>query len=498
MSPDIIVEPVAERNTLAFIIAIEEYRHAISNVDYAVADATAFADALATVRPDAEIQTWLNHYATRSAFYDELRYAAGHLGPEDEFILYYAGHGFYGDGVNRLTSWDSVPTDLAGTTIPLNDVVLEPLKQSSCENALLFIDACAADLDTGHMREVLSTMNERELREFFEDARFIATFVACKPGEKSFSSPSLQHGIWTHFLIEALGGHTDALSHGHLTFGSLQDYLCTNVQRFIREQTDLRRDQTPYLVYEGNHSGAIARYADPPQHQTLTELRPRFDDSVFRHVETGLVRNLPNFKRGSHFVPTNHHSTVVSFIHKLYWAEIEGEVSRVCDVARKVLGIRRRQINEEDGRIDTPLFRAWWELGQDPEDHESYQLVREIQLRVPVEELPAEFDDVFEVSVSEMVVPLDGADDYDAVGDLLDDFTAKVGIELTENKAKGLFSFTLEGVRIDVSTFTQEMVLSPPQRGCIAVATSVEQALLSAQNSVPALEAAESAEGEEE
>jgi len=133
------------------LIGIETYhKQGISSVQYAVADAAAMKDVLVQHFgvPAENITLWLDSDATRSALENDLPFMIRGLSPGDRFIFFYAGHGFYANGTNRLTTWDTHPDNLAGTTVSLEEVLLKPLKQQQGVDSLVFIDACAADLKT--------------------------------------------------------------------------------------------------------------------------------------------------------------------------------------------------------------------------------------------------------------------------------------------------------------------------------------------------------------
>ncbi len=93
--------------------------------------------------------------ATKTAIENDLPYYIRGLSNNETFYFYYAGHGFYQNGVNHLTAWDSSPYNLSGTTMSLNDILLEPLENSKCTKSLIFIDACSSNLDSAIVRRDL-------------------------------------------------------------------------------------------------------------------------------------------------------------------------------------------------------------------------------------------------------------------------------------------------------------------------------------------------------
>ena len=113
----------------------------------------AFADTLRQIHADldpddVQIDVIGNADASLTALKEAFRYAAFAIGPDDLFVLYYAGHRYHTATGNRLTAYDTNPQNLSDTTIDLTEDVLGPLADSKCKRALLIVDAC-----TEHVQE---------------------------------------------------------------------------------------------------------------------------------------------------------------------------------------------------------------------------------------------------------------------------------------------------------------------------------------------------------
>lgn len=119
----------------------------------------------------------LDSEATCASLKYDLASAIKSLAPDDLFIFYYAGHGFHGAGGNRITAWDSNSFNVEGTTLLLRDVLTDQLAASSCERALVFVDACAGGF-TPLGRDVVTSMNPQELKEFLGAATYSAMFLS--------------------------------------------------------------------------------------------------------------------------------------------------------------------------------------------------------------------------------------------------------------------------------------------------------------------------------
>jgi hypothetical protein len=245
--------------THAVLIGIETYqKQGISSVQFAQADATAMKDVLVQHFgvPAENISLWLDSDATRSAFENDLPYTIRQLSPGDRFIFFYAGHGFYANGTNRLTTWDTHPSNLAGTTVSLEEVLLKPLKEQQGIKSLVFIDACAADLKTSveQARDMVSDLTPMEFEALVQSADHAAVFFACSPNEKAYPSDALMHGIWTYHLIQALQGDVEgALDRDRFITGeSLKNYLTVAVPAYIRANTKIQATQRPYAILSSN------------------------------------------------------------------------------------------------------------------------------------------------------------------------------------------------------------------------------------------------------
>jgi len=491
---EIIDEP---NRTVAVVVGIETYQyskppHALQGVVFAEVDAREIAEALKSqfAIEDDDLYLWINEEATKTRFENDLSYLATTMGRHDRFIFYYAGHGFYANGANRLTVWDSHPTSLANTTVCLRDVLLSNLHKSECSQSLLFIDACAVPLDESLKgRDFLGALSRKEFEEFLASKEYHALFMSCSPGEKSFPSSSLKHGIWTWYLLQALKGEApDALQRGEwLTDTSLRDYLRDRVEKFIREKTQIKTLQRPYAVLQSSHTFQILRFIEDIS-VPIAELRiPKLllEKAFFRQQESMSFKNLPGFnKKLGHFIPDYASSAADQFASKLLTEEIKSESKKVYDNAKAVLGIDRSQIKrtvgEGAGSIDTDLFRMNWTSGQDQENPSLAVITRIFWLRGSMRELPGNFDAIFPERPDAFVIPIGGGDlDFDEIADGLEALEKACGGEFDEDEDNGMASITLEdGTRLTIFINESELVVTKPgQRGILSLLRHSAQVL---------------------
>ena len=291
--------------TYAVLIGIETYQQrGISSVQFAQADAAAMKDLLVQDLgvPAENITVWLDFEATKSAFENELPYLIRGLSPGDRFIFFYAGHGFFANGTNRLTTWDTHPGNLSGTSVSLEDVLLRPLKDQQGVDSLVFIDACAADLKTSlvQARDIVSDLTPNEFEALVRSTDHSAAFFACSPNEKAYPSDALQHGIWTYHLIQALQGDAEgALDRDRwITGDSLKNYLALAVPAYVRANTKIQGEQRPYAILSSNGPFGIHQVPPSDAPKSVLPVSPaRIEDVETKHTSEQPVHSSGNRPR---------------------------------------------------------------------------------------------------------------------------------------------------------------------------------------------------------
>lgn len=476
------------RRTVAVVVGIETYQYSkppysLMGVAYAEADARDVAATLKTQFEidDDDLHLWINQDATKSRFENDLSYMAKSLGANDRFIFYYAGHGFYANSANRLTVWDTHPTSLSTTTVCLREVLLSKLKESACSQVLLFIDACAVPLDEKTVgRDLLGELNKNEFEEFIKSRDFQALFISCSPGEKSFPSKNLKHGIWTWHLLQALNGlASKALTRDEwLTDVSLRDYLRGEVEKYIREKTTLTGRQRPYASINASHTFEILRFVEEETEAIaeLPEMKLCPEKTFFRNTESRAFRDLPGFdKKLGHSPPQRHAQSAANWASRLLSEEIASESMEVYENAKSVLSLRRksikRNVGEGDADVNSDFFRMTWNTGQDPEDPAYAHITRKLRLRVKPAELPENFDTIFPVEPDELVIPIDGDLDFDSIADSFEELEETINATFNENEDEGRVSIRLEdGTTFTVLVEEHELIVTVPRKqGCLAL-----------------------------
>jgi formylglycine-generating enzyme required for sulfatase activity/uncharacterized caspase-like protein len=119
------------------------------------------------------------------------------LKPEDNLWFFFAGHGNRYKDKDYLMFSDSDPGDVEHTAISV-DFVTQRLRRSGADNVVLFLDACRDESSRGGLG-----IGEQSYQG-------VITFYSCTANQKSWEIDELQHGSFTHSLLEGLQLHGEA------------------------------------------------------------------------------------------------------------------------------------------------------------------------------------------------------------------------------------------------------------------------------------------------
>jgi len=232
---------------VATVIGIETFSdRRITEVQYAENDAKGLD--LVLQKLGYQTTLLLSGQATKTATLSKLKKVIRQLGPDDTFLVFIASHGFSEGGRNYVAAHDTQADDRTGTSLAVQRI-FDMFKRSNCQRCCLFLDACETGIEgDASTRGHLAELSEDQLREALDTAEYFTGFAACRAHEKSYSSPRLEHGIWTHCLIRALSGQAAAATDGkgRVTAATLQAYLSHEVPRELLTDWGPGARQSPW------------------------------------------------------------------------------------------------------------------------------------------------------------------------------------------------------------------------------------------------------------
>lgn len=293
------------------------------------------------------------------------------LTPDDTIYVFYAGHGFSKNDTNYLTCRDTVRGDLVKTSVEFKSAIFDVLRKSKSKHVALFLDACesgmAADPST---RGIIAALNDQELEAFFKDSEFYVCFASCKADESSYSSGTVDHGIWTYHLVEALSGRAKlAIEKGLVTSSLLQDYLAKEVPLMVRTTRSIPVPQTPWASGAMSKQFVIAdlRQILASQRQQRLAAAKQVTQALLRGTRTQDVKRLSGFHR-HHHVPDAVNSATVGFVQRISEEDLKEHLDAIYEDLKAHLGYKRRHLKLTANGIETPDFEYAVTIGLDADD----------------------------------------------------------------------------------------------------------------------------------
>ncbi|MBL4847149.1 MAG: SUMF1/EgtB/PvdO family nonheme iron enzyme [Planctomycetes bacterium] len=250
--------PEDRERTFVLVVGVEDYADPkITDLSYAEDDAQAVYDFFAkdprSPTTKDRVRLLLGKQATRVGV---LRAVRDHLirravGPKDNAILYFAGHGFSDTQGVYLAVHDTQLSDLQFTAVSWAE--LQRLwSQIGAGRRLLFADACHSGGIQG-LRGPGGIGRRALARKVKRDFASVV-IAATGPNELSMEDKKSKHGVFTASLLSGLRGHADKDRNGNVSLGELTTYLTTEVPLRARKAGGT---QTPTIRFNG--SGTFAR-----------------------------------------------------------------------------------------------------------------------------------------------------------------------------------------------------------------------------------------------
>jgi uncharacterized caspase-like protein len=203
----------------------------------------------------ADLPTLVNSQARRDAVYAALRDLQRRVGDEDVVLIYFSGHGTVGPGSEASPHYYLLPhdgrlDDLDRTAIR-DDAFEELIAQLSARQVVVWLDACHSGGVGGHRAKGVGqpTVRLPAGRTFVEASLGRVVISASRPDQPALEDERLGHGVFTHFLLEGLGGLADRNGDGQVTVLEMYEHVSRAVRGY--SQAIHGFEQVPVLDVRG-------------------------------------------------------------------------------------------------------------------------------------------------------------------------------------------------------------------------------------------------------
>lgn len=218
------------------MIGIQNYKN-LPHANYAVNDAHQFKDHAVRylgVKPE-NIKLLTDNHAQRADLLLAFKYwlpARINSGKTD-VIIYFSGHGLSQEQVKQryLLPFD-VNTDLLEETAINQKNLFKQISQAGAKSVVVFLDTCFSGSNRGgqtlvkNQRAVNLKQNADALPAGF------SVLSAASNQQIAYGDDSLQHGIFTFFLLKGISSEQGAQQSRQLNLGQLADYVTQKTRQF--------------------------------------------------------------------------------------------------------------------------------------------------------------------------------------------------------------------------------------------------------------------------
>lgn len=277
------------REKWALVVGIGQYQYpGIKPLKYPAKDAREFAALLTNPSygrfKSSHVVLLTDAAATTNRIKSEIERLREVAGPEDLVVLYISTHGSPRDlsslDVNYIVTHDTNPDRLWTTSLPMVEVVKDASRMIRAQRMVTFLDTCfsgAATLAGAFANETaapsarstsgaaeggkaigfVSGVSQQTLSQAVTTSGTARVIIsASQPNESSWESNTLQNGIFTYYLIQALKQNKGMLPIGE-AFNFLQDQVA---QRVRAEKNQIQRP-----MMEPRDTKVDIRIGVPPQ-----------------------------------------------------------------------------------------------------------------------------------------------------------------------------------------------------------------------------------------
>lgn len=244
-------------NRLALLVGVQKYDPTeLRELKYPESDVTALSETLLQGGYQSDNVMLMTHSAgatnprrlpLAANIRQELKLLLEGRAPEDVVVIAFAGHGvqFTESDENFFCPMDAKLAKRE-TLLSLKEVYAE-LERCPARLKLLLVDACRNDPRSGLAR----SGDDVELASLTRPpadvpAEGIAAFYSCSATQKAYEDDDLKHGVFFHYVVEALKGRAARSGQSEVHLGDLQFYVNNGVEPFVRQK--LGQKQLPQLI----------------------------------------------------------------------------------------------------------------------------------------------------------------------------------------------------------------------------------------------------------
>lgn len=231
------------RDRWALLVGVNRYVDpSFAPLKFCVNDVLALARALrdlgytvVALHDDADEERLL---PTRENVEAELARLCQVVGPDDLLLAHFACHGKLVDGQPVLVTRETRAPTLARRALPLAEVE-RAMRESQARRLVLTLDACHTGVEIGR-----DLADPEFIRNAYDLAEGFALIAASTAQQVAQEWKEKEHGVFTYYLLEGLGGQADRADKGFVTVDDLKTHVLDGLRRWNVEHGGLLQEPT--------------------------------------------------------------------------------------------------------------------------------------------------------------------------------------------------------------------------------------------------------------
>jgi hypothetical protein len=215
----------------AVIVGVSDYQTASLHVKYTDSGAVELAEQLLAIWGKSHVQLLTNTLASKDNVHNAIcQWLERNAGENDVVLFYFAGHGFF----RNLVPYDGQRTDVE--TMISSWELNKWFDSLNSNNIIIILDACSSG---------------SFIADLSKNGRIILTSSTLS--QSSWSIDSIEHCVFTHFILESLNESEEADSNGDYGI-SAEEVFTYSDPKTTSYMEDLDEIQTPLMddQYEGD------------------------------------------------------------------------------------------------------------------------------------------------------------------------------------------------------------------------------------------------------
>lgn len=289
-------------------VSVEKYEHrALKPLQFCDEDITEMGDLLAEhgyevkVLSEASAKKDPKLAPTKENIEREIEAIRTKATAADTVVFALAGHGlqFAGQTDAYFCPQEGLPFPDETKTLVSVGHIYRQFEKSKAGTRIILVDACRNDPDSTRGRGFDATTGPAV-------PQGVAALFSCSASQQALESEQLKHGVFFHYVLEALRSEGVRESDGEVTFDRMQAYVRKNVPPKVAGLTNHSRQQSPNLKADISGEPPILLPASIGKSMSKLEVLPfNFADKARTAEEARAAQEAWAKKLGVEVVETN-------------------------------------------------------------------------------------------------------------------------------------------------------------------------------------------------